>query len=146
MDDTNKFNSLFEDRNEYDYIFFIQRMKIRLLQSWEWRPVSRRKKYLWSTWRCTPRMTMMPTTISPMRNLPPPNSVPNPKRLESARSPKRKRLRIGSWRSRIRRARDENLSSCSHCQELGQQASWLLIGCTRVNNQSEARLASWPNS
>ena len=32
--------------------------------------------------------------------------------------------------------------SCSHCQELGQQASWLLIGCTRVNNQSEARSAS----
>ena len=31
--------------------------------------------------------------------------------------------------------------SCSHCQELGQQASWLLIGCTRVNSQSEARLA-----
>ena len=32
--------------------------------------------------------------------------------------------------------------SYSHCQELGQQASWLLIGCTRVNNQSEARSAS----
>ena len=32
--------------------------------------------------------------------------------------------------------------SCSHCQELCQQASWLLIGCTRVNNQSEARSAS----
>ena len=32
--------------------------------------------------------------------------------------------------------------SCSHCQELGQQASWLLTGCTRVNNQSEARSAS----
>ena len=32
--------------------------------------------------------------------------------------------------------------SCSHCQELGQQASRLLIGCTRVNNQSEARSAS----
>ena len=29
--------------------------------------------------------------------------------------------------------------SCIHCQELCQQASWLLIGCTRVNNQSEAR-------
>ena len=29
--------------------------------------------------------------------------------------------------------------SCCHCQQLGQQASWLLIGCTRVNNQSEAR-------
>ena len=26
--------------------------------------------------------------------------------------------------------------SCSHCQKLGQQASWLLIGCTRVKNQS----------
>ena len=26
------------------------------------------------------------------------------------------------------------LMSCSHCQELCQQASWLLIGCTRVNN------------
>ena len=32
--------------------------------------------------------------------------------------------------------------SCSQCEELGQQASWLLIGCTRVNNQSEARSAS----
>ena len=32
--------------------------------------------------------------------------------------------------------------SCSHCQELCQQASWLLIGCTRVNNQSEAEFAS----
>ena len=32
--------------------------------------------------------------------------------------------------------------SCSHCQELCQQASWLLIGCTRVNNQPEARSAS----
>ena len=29
--------------------------------------------------------------------------------------------------------------SCSQCQDLGQQASWLLIGYTRVNNQSEAR-------
>ena len=28
--------------------------------------------------------------------------------------------------------------SCSHCQELCQQTSWLLIGCKRVNNQSEA--------
>ena len=34
----------------------------------------------------------------------------------------------------------------SHCQELGQQARLLLIGCTRVNNQSEARTAGWPNS
>ena len=32
--------------------------------------------------------------------------------------------------------------SCSHCQELCQPAIWLLIGCTRVNNQSEARTAS----
>ena len=32
--------------------------------------------------------------------------------------------------------------SCSHCQELVQQASWLLIGYPRVNIQSEARLAS----
>ena len=32
--------------------------------------------------------------------------------------------------------------SCSRCQELGQQASWLLIGCTRGDNQSEARSAS----
>ena len=39
------------------------------------------------------------------------------------------------------------LLSCSHRQkELSQQESWLLIGCTRVNNQSEARTASWPNS
>ena len=36
--------------------------------------------------------------------------------------------------------------SFSHCQELGQQATWLLIGYTRVNNQSEARSASWFNS
>ena len=27
--------------------------------------------------------------------------------------------------------------SCTHCQELDQQASWLLIGYTRVNNQSD---------
>ena len=32
--------------------------------------------------------------------------------------------------------------SCSHCQEVGQQASWPLIGCTRVNVQLEARSAS----
>ena len=32
--------------------------------------------------------------------------------------------------------------SCSHCQELCQQASWLPIDCTIVNNQSEARSAS----
>ena len=32
--------------------------------------------------------------------------------------------------------------SCSHRQELGQQASRLLIGCTKVNNQSEAWTAS----
>ena len=32
--------------------------------------------------------------------------------------------------------------SCRHSQELGQQASWLVIGCTSVNNQSEARSAS----
>ena len=24
--------------------------------------------------------------------------------------------------------------SCSHCKELGQQASWLLIGCKKVDN------------
>ena len=36
--------------------------------------------------------------------------------------------------------------SYNHCQELGQQASGLLIGSTRVNIQSEARAASWPNS
>ena len=28
------------------------------------------------------------------------------------------------------------LLSSNHCQELGQQASWLLISCTKVNNQS----------
>ena len=32
--------------------------------------------------------------------------------------------------------------SCSHSQELGQSTSWLLIGCTIVNNQPEARTAS----
>ena len=36
--------------------------------------------------------------------------------------------------------------NCSHCQELCQQASWLLIGCTRVNHQSEARSANLPDS
>ena len=36
--------------------------------------------------------------------------------------------------------------SCIHSQKLCQQVRRLLIGCTRVNNQSEARLASWPNS
>ena len=35
-----------------------------------------------------------------------------------------------------------NFVSCSHCQELCQPASWLLIGCTIVNNQSEARSES----
>ena len=33
-------------------------------------------------------------------------------------------------------------TSCSHCQKLCQQANWLLIGCTRVDNQLEARSAS----
>ena len=32
--------------------------------------------------------------------------------------------------------------SCCHCQELCQQVNWHLIGCIRVSNQSEARLAS----
>ena len=32
--------------------------------------------------------------------------------------------------------------SCSHCQEFCQQASWLLIGYTRVNSQSEVISAS----
>ena len=36
--------------------------------------------------------------------------------------------------------------SFSHCQELCQHARWLLIGCTRMNNQSEVRTASWHNS
>ena len=39
-------------------------------------------------------------------------------------------------------ARDGNLRVVGMVivgQELYQQASWLLIGCTRVNNQSEAR-------
>ena len=36
--------------------------------------------------------------------------------------------------------------SCRHCQELCQQASWLLLGCTRVNNQLEARIVTWPDS
>ena len=34
------------------------------------------------------------------------------------------------------------LMSCSHCREFCQQASWLLIGYTRVNNHSEAKSAS----
>ena len=32
--------------------------------------------------------------------------------------------------------------SCSHCPELCHQASWFRIGCTRVNNQSEAKSVS----
>ena len=38
------------------------------------------------------------------------------------------------------------LMSCSHRQGLGQQAWRLLIGWTRVNNQSKARSANWPES
>ena len=37
------------------------------------------------------------------------------------------------------------LMSCSHCQEMGQQASWLLIGYTRMKNQSEDNSANSPN-
>ena len=46
--------------------------------------------------------------------------------------------------SRGQREREQGwkFMGCSHCQELGPQASWLLIGCTRMNNKSEARLAS----
>ena len=41
------------------------------------------------------------------------------------------------------KARDGNLGVGSHCHELCQQASWLLIGYIRVNNQStKARSAS----
>ena len=47
---------------------------------------------------------------------------------------------------RRRRLQGWKFVSCRHCQELGQQASWLLIGCTRVINQSEARTARWQNS
>ena len=36
--------------------------------------------------------------------------------------------------------------SHAYCQELCQQASWLMIGWARVNDQSEARSASWPYS
>ena len=43
-----------------------------------------------------------------------------------------------------RRPQGWKLMSCCHCHELCQQVSWLLIGCTRVNNQSEARSVSWP--
>ena len=42
--------------------------------------------------------------------------------------------------------RDGNLWVVVIVKELCQQTSWLLIGCTGVNNQSEARKASWPNS
>ena len=38
------------------------------------------------------------------------------------------------------------LLNSSHCQELCQQAGWLLIGYIRVNNQSEARSAGSSNS
>ena len=32
---------------------------------------------------------------------------------------------------------ERKFMSCSHCQELCQQASWLLIGCTRVQTTSQ---------
>ena len=43
---------------------------------------------------------------------------------------------------RLDHAQGWKFMSCSQCQELCQQVSWLLIGCTRVNNQSESRSAS----
>ena len=47
----------------------------------------------------------------------------------------------------LRNKQGWKLMRLSHCQELGQQASLLLIGYTRVNNiQSDARSESWPNS
>ena len=43
----------------------------------------------------------------------------------------------------LKREQGRKLLNCSHCQALGQQASRLLIIYIRVNNQSEARTASW---
>ena len=37
---------------------------------------------------------------------------------------------------RLRAEQGWKFMSCCHCQELGQQAIWLLIGCTRLNNHS----------
>ena len=53
---------------------------------------------------------------------------------------------IHGFSSRWNMSRWVKFLSCSHCQDLCQQASWLLICCTRVNNQSEVRTASWHNS
>ena len=41
-------------------------------------------------------------------------------------------------RSLYRSVQGWKFMSC--CQEMCQQASWLLIGCTRVDNQSEAQV------
>ena len=51
----------------------------------------------------------------------------------------------GGWKVNLLK-QGWKIMSRSHCQELCQQASWPLIGCTRVNNQSEARTASLHNS
>ena len=48
--------------------------------------------------------------------------------------------RVADAGERVRQGR--KFMSCSHCQELCQQAGFLLIGCKSVNNQSEARTAS----
>ena len=47
--------------------------------------------------------------------------------------------------ARLRVEQGWKFMSYSQCQELCQQASCLLIGCTRVNNQSEARSATFDN-
>ena len=50
--------------------------------------------------------------------------------------------RVGAHVRAQAAALKRKLVSCSHGQELGQHVTWHLIGCTRVNNQSEARTTS----
>ena len=55
-----------------------------------------------------------------------------PRAVDRLRPPGRRLARQQGW----------EFMSCSHCQELGQLASWLLISYTRVNNQLGLKSAS----
>ena len=50
------------------------------------------------------------------------------------------KFRVRSYYENYERTPGWKFMSCSYCQDLCHQASWLLIGYTRENNQSEARL------
>ena len=52
-----------------------------------------------------------------------------------------RRTRDQAPEHRVLRVLERKFMSCSQCQELGQQASWLLIGCTQVNNQLEVKVS-----